>query len=105
LRSTGSRFERGFPLYLQISRAGLRLHLSEHHGDATPGSTVYVQVKGLDALHAEISARGSHAGIEDGPGRLRILQVWDPFGNRLRFAEARKGAADAPPEGYAKPTS
>ena len=33
------RFGNNFPLYAQISRPGLALHLSEHHGDASPGST------------------------------------------------------------------
>ncbi|MGD0192625.1 MAG: glyoxalase superfamily protein, partial [Rhizomicrobium sp.] len=32
------RFDADAPLYAQVSRAGLRLHLSEHHGDGTPGS-------------------------------------------------------------------
>jgi hypothetical protein len=36
------RFGDNFPLYTQVSRSGLRLHLSEHHGDASPGSTVFV---------------------------------------------------------------
>ncbi len=31
------RFEADLPLYLGISRNGLHLHLSEHHGDACPG--------------------------------------------------------------------
>ena len=35
-------FEENMPAYLQVSRAGLVLHLSEHHGDACPGSTVFV---------------------------------------------------------------
>src|SRR5262245_26286722 len=35
------RFGDNFPLYTQVSRSGLRLHLSEHHGDASPGSTVF----------------------------------------------------------------
>ena len=30
------RFGDNFPLYMQVSRAGLVLHLSEHHGDASP---------------------------------------------------------------------
>lgn len=82
------RFQPDFPLYMQVSRDGLRLHVSEHHGDATPGSTTFVHVRDLDALHAELSARGSHAGIEPGPNEnMRVLSVWDPFGNRLRFAE------------------
>ena len=93
------RFGEGYPLYLQVSRAGLKLHLSEHHGDATPGSAVYISVSGLDALFEELRAKGSHAAIEEGPGETRWLQILDPFGNRLRFAE-RKADASAMPEGY-----
>lgn len=81
------RFGEGFPLYAQVSRSGVTLHLSEHYGDATPGSTVYVRVKGLDALHRELVAKGGKSALEDGPGGTRVLQIWDPFGNRLRFAE------------------
>ena len=36
------RFAPDLPLYMQVSRGGLVLHLSEHQGDATPGSTVLV---------------------------------------------------------------
>lgn len=39
------RFEKDAPLYMQISRAGCMLHLSEHHGDGTPGAAVYVVTK------------------------------------------------------------
>ena len=50
----GHRFEPGLPLYMQASRAGLTLHLSEHVGDACPGSTVFVQMTGIDELHTEL---------------------------------------------------
>jgi len=33
-------FEENTPAYLQVSRDGLLLHLSEHHGDCCPGSAV-----------------------------------------------------------------
>ncbi|WP_347268987.1 glyoxalase superfamily protein [Paracoccus sp. (in: a-proteobacteria)] len=86
------RFGPGMPLYMQVSRSGLRLHLSEHHGDASPGSTVFVWMEGIDALHAELLGKRypySRPGIEeDGPGG-RTLQVPDPFGNRIRFCEKR----------------
>ena len=36
------RFEDNSPIYMQFSRDGLTLHLSEHHGDACPGSTVFI---------------------------------------------------------------
>lgn len=86
------RFGSNMPLYMQVSRSGLQLHLSEHHGDASPGSTVFVWMKGIDALHAELIGKRytySKPGIEeDGPGG-RTLQVPDPFGNRIRFCEKR----------------
>ena len=31
------RFAPDLPVYMQVSRAGLAFHLSEHHGDGTPG--------------------------------------------------------------------
>jgi Glyoxalase superfamily protein len=48
------RFEENFPLYAQVRRSDLVLHLSEHHGDATPGSAIFVQMEGVDALHDEL---------------------------------------------------
>lgn len=87
------RFEPGLPLYLQVTRAGCRLHLSEHHGDATPGSAMRIPVRGLDALHAELTGKAyKHArpGIEQQPWG-REMAVKDPFGNRLVFFEEEAG--------------
>jgi catechol 2,3-dioxygenase-like lactoylglutathione lyase family enzyme len=90
------RFEPDLPLYLQVSRGGCRLHLSEHHGDATPGAALRIQVRGLDELHAELAAKRygyARPGIEQAPWG-RDLTVKDPFGNRLVFAEpAAEGGA------------
>lgn len=86
------RFGENFPIYMQVSRSGLKLHLSEHHGDASPGSTVFVWMQGVDAYRAELIGKRyaySKPGIrEDGPGG-RTLEVPDPFGNRIRFCEKR----------------
>lgn len=87
------RFHAGAPLYMQVTRSGVTLHLSEHHGDACPGSTVFVPVEGLDALHAELGAKSyryARPGIEpvDWGRQMRIA---DPFGNTLRFTEQRSG--------------
>jgi catechol 2,3-dioxygenase-like lactoylglutathione lyase family enzyme len=38
------------PVYLQVSPGGMRLHLSSHHDDGTPGTAVLVVVRNLDAL-------------------------------------------------------
>ena len=91
------RFGDNFPLYAQISRGNLLLHLSEHHGDASPGSTVFVWMRGIAAYHAELTAkdyRYNKPGLEDAPWDAKMMQVSDPFGNRLRFSEPN--AADDP---------
>lgn len=88
------RFAPDLPLYLQVSRADCRLHLSEHHGDATPGSTLRIPVRELEALHAELTAkkyRNARPGIETQPWG-RELSVKDPFGNRLVFHEVEPAA-------------
>jgi catechol 2,3-dioxygenase-like lactoylglutathione lyase family enzyme len=98
------RFEPGFPLYMQVSRGGVRLHLSEHNGDGTPGTVVFIQTTGLDAFHAELATRGSRAEIEPGPSpNMRVLSLWDPFGSRLRFAETQARAEGERPAGYGAP--
>ena len=83
------RFAEGAPLYMQVSRGGLVLHLSEHHGDGTPGSTLYIETAGVRNLHAELGGRNYgylNPGVEvDEIGRCMTLL--DPFGNTLRFNE------------------
>lgn len=84
------RFGESFPLYMQVSRDGCVLHLTEHHGDCTPGSTVFVRVTGLADFHHEITAKDygfMRPGIERAPWNADVMEVTDPFGNRLRFNE------------------
>jgi len=85
------RFEPGLPLYLQVSRGGCLLHLSEHHGDACPGAAMRIACSDIEAFHAELTAKGyAHArpSLEDTPWGTRDLTVKDPFGNRLTFTSA-----------------
>jgi uncharacterized glyoxalase superfamily protein PhnB len=84
------RFEESAPLYMQVSRGGLVLHLSEHHGDCCPGAAVFVRMTGLDDLHREITAKGyrfMRPGIQRTPWNARMMEVIDPFNNRIRFNE------------------
>jgi len=86
------RFEPGLPLYFQASRAGLTLHISEHHGDATPGSTVFVWMEGLHGFHEELHAKNYpnlRPGIEDVPWDAWCMTVIDPFGNAIRFNQLK----------------
>nr|WP_315595672.1 glyoxalase superfamily protein [uncultured Cupriavidus sp.] len=85
------RFGEDFPLYMQVSRSGLTLHLSEHHGDATPGSAVYVRIDDVDSLQQELIAKQytyAKPGVveEDWARQVRIT---DPFGNRLCFSQEK----------------
>ncbi|MGA7859813.1 MAG: glyoxalase superfamily protein, partial [Terracidiphilus sp.] len=52
------RFEPDSPLYMQVSRDGLVLHLSEHYGDGSPGTRFQVDFEGVRELRAELSAKG-----------------------------------------------
>jgi ribosomal-protein-alanine N-acetyltransferase len=83
------RFTDVSPLYMQVSRDGLVLHLSEHHGDACPGSTAYVETTGVRDLHRELTAK-DYPYLRPGIGESEIgtgLELIDPFGNRLRLNE------------------
>lgn len=84
------RFEADLPLYLGIIRDGLQLHLSEHHSDASPGATVFVPTHNIEHLRDELLAkRYGYARpqiVQQGWGN--VLEVCDPFGNRIRFCES-----------------
>ncbi|MER0240533.1 glyoxalase superfamily protein [Streptomyces sp. HSW2009] len=84
------RFAPDLPAYAQLSRDALVLHLSEHHGDGTPGTAVYVELDGVRALHAELTAKQYpflRPDLEEDEEIGLSLTLLDPFGNQLRFAE------------------
>lgn len=85
----GHIFE-GAPLYMQLSRDGLTLHLSEHHGDAAPGGTTVVRTKGIEKFHAELLGKDykyNRPGLDIAPYGAKVMYTIDPFGNRLRFEQ------------------
>ena len=70
-----------------MSRGAARLHLSEHHGDASPGGAALIPVTDVEALHRELHDRDydyARPGIRDEDWG-RVLVVIDPFHNRLVF--------------------
>jgi len=78
------RFEPDMPLYRQISRGNLLIHLSEHHGDGSPGARIRVMMQGVEAFQREISAKGyryMRPGLETTPWGTIETGVIDPFGN------------------------
>jgi hypothetical protein len=83
------RYGDNFPLYAQVSRGGLAFHLSEHHGDGSPGAAVIVTMHGIEDFHRELAARDyryDKPGLEKQPW-ARTVTVHDPFGNKLIFSE------------------
>lgn len=84
------RFEDGFPIYMQVSRGNLVFHLSEHSGDGTPGSKVFVNTSEIDNLYKEVISKGykyNKPEITTAPWGDRVIEVTDPFSNRLLFNE------------------
>jgi len=89
------RFDDAAPLYTGITRNGCTLHLSEHHGDSTPGSAVRIETQDVAALHQELigkAYRFARPGLEHTPWQTREVTVADPFGNRLIFWEEARPA-------------
>ena len=85
------RFEPGLPLYTQISRAGIVFHVSEHHGDGSPGVHVRVDITGLHDFHEELIAKkykNMRPGLETPEWGGTEMTVIDPAGNRITFCEA-----------------
>jgi catechol 2,3-dioxygenase-like lactoylglutathione lyase family enzyme len=84
------RFDDHAPLLMQVSRAGLVIYLSEHHGDGSPGAHVTIFLSGIDEFHQELEAkhyRYLRPGVEQAPWNARVMGVIDPFGNRIFFTE------------------
>jgi len=89
------RFDDNAPIYMQLSRDGCVLHLTEHHGDCCPGSTVFVWLTGIEELHGELAAKSyryMRPGLERTFYNSLSLEVIDPFGNRIRFNQDLKAA-------------
>ncbi|MEU9984319.1 glyoxalase superfamily protein [Streptomyces sp. NPDC050856] len=72
------RFEPGFPAFVEVARGAVRLFLSEHRGDAPPGSLVYLRVGDVDAVTAGLGVTP-----QDLPWG-REAELRDPDGNRIR---------------------
>lgn len=87
------RFDENAPIYLQVSFRDIVLHLSEHHGDGTPGTIVFVDdFEGLKAYHQQLLEKkykynrpGINVPFYD-PDALSVTVI-DPFHNELILVE------------------
>lgn len=87
------RFDPNSPLYMQVSRDGLLLHLSEHYGDSLPGAHLHIEYEGVRQLHAELIAKNYKylrpCLCDDPNWKTLLLNLIDPFGNRIQFGEPK----------------
>jgi catechol 2,3-dioxygenase-like lactoylglutathione lyase family enzyme len=67
------------PRYMYLRRGDVWLHLSEHLGDAHPGTVVYFYVDDVDGIADEFCAT-----VRTQPW-AREVELTDPDGNRLRI--------------------
>ena len=84
------RFAPGMPLYTRIHRDHLVIDLSEHAGDGTPGSGIWVPVTDLHALHHELSTKnrpGRQPTIDDHAPGGPTMALMDPSTNVIRFCQ------------------
>lgn len=90
------RFEPELPLYMQVSRGELLLHLTEHYGDCTPGAKVFVEMTGVAEFHAELAAKNYNylrPALERMPWGATSVTITDPFMNRISFNEPDPAAS------------
>ncbi len=82
------RFGPGYPLFVQLTRHGQTIFLTQHAGDCQVGGAVYFKVASADDCWAGFAACGVHATnpLASTPWGTREFVLTDPDGNRLRFA-------------------
>jgi len=82
------RFAPDMPLYFSVTRDQCTIHLSEHFGDACPGSAIRVEIDDVDSyqqLLLQKMYKNARPGVHDKPWGTREMYIGDPFGNRLHF--------------------
>lgn len=82
------RFEENTPVYIQISLGGIELHLSEHHGDSSPGAHIHIDGSGLHEFHKQLidkKYKYNRPGLEKTFYGSWAVTVNDPFFNKITF--------------------
>ena len=76
----------GYPVFIEVARDSVAIHLSEHDGDGPEGVSIYVNVADARALHAEVTGKGASASAPEAmPWGDVVFEVTDPDGNVMRF--------------------
>lgn len=92
-RITGSGFQIGwehryrpeFPVFVQLTKGGLSLYLSQHKGDCRVGGLAYFYVSDVDVWYNECRRLGIVPSImpKNQPWGNREMRLTDPDGNQL----------------------
>ena len=83
-------FEENAPVYFEVTKNGITFHLSEHHGDGTPGTHVFVWCTGVKDYHEELinkKYKYNRPGLEKTFYGALSFTVNDPFNNKISFNE------------------
>lgn len=85
------KFEENAPIYCQISKEGLILHLSEHAGDGSPGVRIFIHVKEV-RNYQKLLLNKNYPYMK--PGLItqpwgETMEVIDPFSNKLIFCQQK----------------
>jgi catechol 2,3-dioxygenase-like lactoylglutathione lyase family enzyme len=92
------RFADDMPLYFCVVRDDCLLHLTEHHGDCSPGSALRIETQVLADYQQELLAkhyRYAKPQIERMPWGSWDMRIADPFGNRLTFTQMDPEASES----------
>lgn len=77
------RFEPHLPAFVGVERGRAHLYLSEHAGDAAPGTLIHLWIGDVDTVAGEFGVS-----VEEEP-EGRMVELTDPDGNRLRVGSRR----------------
>jgi catechol 2,3-dioxygenase-like lactoylglutathione lyase family enzyme len=82
------RFEPHLPAFVTVARGPVYLYLSEHEGDARPGTLVYLWVGDVDAIAADFRV------TPDDMPWARDIELRDPDGNRIRIGTPKEMSSE-----------
>ena len=81
------------PFYMQVSLRGVRINLSQHHGECSPGARIIIpDFEGLEAYHQSLlekQYRFMRPGLDrpEWDRNTIAMSVIDPFYNTIEFNE------------------
>lgn len=84
------QFEENMPKYIQISLKNAVLHLSEHHGDSTPGSAIRIKISNIKKYISTLLEKeyaSVKPDLENTPWNTTEFTIIDPFSNKITFFE------------------